>query len=187
MGAHTIIEPYINSIERGSIVEIGSVRERIENSSTRFFYDLSKLLNKSFYSVDIGERQYKKAKSIIGDNAFQLKGEEFLKYFNEEISILYLDNFDIIYNESHKQSLLSRVGTDYSDLNLELNIEQSQLAHLNQFKLSEKLLHEDSFVIVDDTWYDKEWQGKGGTLIPYMLSKGWNILKQNHNHLILKQ
>ena len=187
MGAHTIIQPYINSIERGSIVEIGSVRESIETSSTTYFFELSKLLNKNFYSVDIGERQYTKAKSIIGNNAFQLKGEEFLKDFNEEISILYLDNFDIIYNESHKKSLLNRVGNDYSDLDLELNIEQSQLAHLTQFQLSEKLLHEDSFVIIDDTWFDDQWKGKGGTLVPYMLSKGWNILKQNHNHLILKK
>jgi predicted O-methyltransferase YrrM len=187
MGAHSILNEFKDKIGKGCILEIGSVRESISNSSTQYFNELSKELNKSFYSVDIGENQYNKAKSIIGNRAYKMKGEEFLNDFNEDIAILYLDNFDIIYNDSHKHSLLQRVGNDYSDLNLELDIKNSQQAHLNQFKLSEPLLNQDSIVIVDDTWYSKEWKGKGGTLIPYMLEKGWEILKQNSNHLILWQ
>lgn len=112
MASHLLIKEIAPEfIRRGCIVEIGSSREleRKGKSSTYYFNWLCKKLKADFYSVDFADDSFELAKTLVGDRAFKGDGAEFLKNFSKiskkKIDVLYLDNYDVIYNEEHKADL----------------------------------------------------------------------------------
>ena len=121
MASHLLITTIAAEFIRGGcIVEIGSSREieRKEKSSTHFFKKTGDLLDSMFFSVDISEKSHALAQTIVGNQAVCTDGETFLKNFRHltrrRISVLYLDNFDVIYNDKHEKDLRNRVGEEYT-------------------------------------------------------------------------
>jgi hypothetical protein len=171
-----------NFLKRTTVIEIGSSREidRSEKSSTRYFCELSRDLGFEFYSVDFAEESYRLAKEIAGDCAVHSDGAAFLKTLPEttKISVLYLDNFDVIYSDEHKIDLLQRVSEAYDLAGEEINNERSAEVHLEQMTAALPLMAKKSVVICDDTLLKSGiWWGKCASVVPYLENLGWTIHK----------
>lgn len=89
----------------------------------------------------------------------------FLKKFEEAVDFLYLDSYD------------------YSN-DPEVQI-KSQLHHLEEFKSIEGQLHEKTIVLIDDC--DLPNGGKGKLVVAYMLERGWKILMNAYQILLVRK
>ena len=194
MASHTLTNKIQNialTIKEGCIVEIGSCRESIKTSSTKYFHDMSKKYGVNFYSIDFSEYCYELAKSLIGDKAILGKGEEKIKEIKEPISILYLDNFDIINDSKHEASLRTRIkkfGNAYKKNNVDIDPTNllSQETHLAQAQASLPKLSENGVVIFDDTPKSGEgFGGKGALAVPWLVSQGLKILHTQGTGVLL--
>lgn len=192
MSSHALLEHFNLSFAlNGCIVEIGSARESVDvESSTHYFRELSRRLNSEFFSVDFSEQSNALARALIGSNAILSDGKVFLENFRTfsklEISILYLDNFDIIYNEKHEKSLRSRVGTAYAEHGEELSNQRSAEVHLEQARASISLLGKQNIIICDDTkLQDGLWWGKGALVVPFLLARDYKIKEQSEDGVLL--
>ena len=193
MVSHTLLKEIdLSEIPKQTyLIEIGSIRElqppdSIENS-TCFLDKLAREHNLRFITVDLSEYSYKLASSYVGKKAILSDGSEFLKKFKQPISILYLDNFDVVYNEIHRQSLMRRVKGVYKKHNEILTNERSAEVHLEQVKVAMPLLTKPSFIGIDDTMIKmNKWWGKGAKAVPFLLKNGYKIIKIGSDGLILK-
>ena len=177
----------LKHLENSVIVEIGSARTKeFQDSSTFFFENLSIKYDTDFFTIDFSDEVIDSIPNTFSQIKLKESGEVFLKnysnYSKKKIGILYLDNFDIIYNEKHKKSLLSRVGDTYSKKNIDLTNENSAKVHLEQLKLSLKYLHSKAHIIIDDTSFrQNKWFGKGALCVPYLLENGFQISLKNED------
>ena len=194
MASHTLIEKVSNLkslLKEGCIVEIGSARESIETSSTKYFNDISKKYCVNFYSIDFSEYCYDLAKSLIGDKAILGKGEEKIQEIKEKISVLYLDNFDVINSPAHESSLRTRIkkfGNAYEKNNVDIEKTNllSQKTHLNQAQASLPKLSANGVVIFDDTPRSGSgFSGKGGLAVPWLVSQGLKISHTQNSGVLL--
>jgi hypothetical protein len=69
--AYKLIEKYKDLI-KGDIVEIGSDRGE---GSTQYLSDFSRQNNLNFYSIDFEGGAFQRARNIIGENAYCMKGD----------------------------------------------------------------------------------------------------------------
>ena len=171
----------LRHLNQSVIVEIGSSRTNyFQDSSTFYFEKISNEYNTDFFTIDFSKEVINSIPQKFTQKKFQMSGEDFMQnfltYSSKKIGLLYLDNFDIIYNEKHKKSLLSRVGELYKNKNIELNNENSAKTHLEQLILSMKYFHDNAHVIIDDTSFrNNTWFGKGALCVPYLLENGFQI------------
>jgi ribosomal protein S20 len=196
MASHTLIKEISNLqslLKEGCIVEIGSARESIETSSTKYFNDISKKYGVNFYSIDFSEYCYGLAKSLIGNKAILGKGEEKIQEIKERISVLYLDNFDTINNPTHESSLRTRIkkfGNAYEKNNVDIEKTNllSQKTHLTQAQSSLPKLSANGVVIFDDTPRSGDgFSGKGGLAVPWLVSQGFKILHTQGSGVLLRR
>jgi hypothetical protein len=160
----------------GDVVEIGSQRHMRDGSSIQLLA-LSERLGVGFNTVDFDEKTFEKASQMVGPRAHHGDGAEFLAAYPSPISILYLDNYDVIYSETHGASLASRVGDLYSSRGLSLDDSvqhnlNSAKVHFDQLLAGFDKLTDECIVAIDDTiWrpHHKFWWGKGALAIPYLL------------------
>ena len=192
MASHNLLEKIkIDILKDTCIVEIGSARESAgDQTSTSYFKNIANKIGATFFSVDFSPLSHTYAREIINENAILSDGSAFLstfeKYSNNKISILYLDNFDIIYNDKHKESLLKRVGNIYSENNEDLNNERSAIVHLEQLKSALPHLENKNVIIIDDTMIiNGNWWGKGALAVPYLLSLGYSINHKSEDGVLL--
>lgn len=184
MASHELLSSIKHDFLKGTVVvEIGSSREidRSEKSSTRFFCELSQRLDFKFHSVDFAEESYRLAKEIAGECAVHSDGAAFLRTLPEstKISVLYLDNFDVIYSDEHKIDLLQRVSEAYDLAGEEINNERSAEVHLEQMEAALPLMAKKSVVICDDTLLKAGvWWGKCASVVPYLENLGWTVHKK---------
>lgn len=196
MASHTLIKKISNLqslLKEGCIVEIGSARESIETSSTKYFNDISKKYCVNFYSIDFSEYCSGLAKTLIGDRAILGRGEEKIKEIKEQISVLYLDNFDIINNPAHESSLRTRIkkfGNAYEKNNVDIESTNllSQKTHLAQAQASLPKLSANGVVLFDDTPKSGDgFSGKGGLAVPWLVSQGFKILHSQNTGVLLRR
>lgn len=164
------------------ILEIGSENG---DGSTRYFYDLSNKYQTPFYTIDVDKKNF----DYAGDLFFVhvCKGQDFLKQrfptFDKKISILYLDNFDWIWQPLNIPDWIqAQIDTYTNKFDQEMSNINSSIAHLEQTMLAYPYFSERAVVIVDDTWYDIHqgtFVGKCSASIYYLLSKGFRIVKEN--------
>ena len=189
MASHRLLEELdLGFLCSGDLVEIGSSRENAHDSSTFYFNQISKNLGVSFWSVDLSPKSFELAKSIAGTNAIFQDGKAFQKEFidtnpEKRISCLYLDNFDVVYNEKHFESLKKRVGDVYEKLGEVLSNERSASIHFEQLMTAYPVLSATSVIIIDDTMTDKndsqKWWGKGSLCVNFLLERKWKIKFSN--------
>ena len=195
MSSHSLLDQIalpLSMHEKGIIVEIGSAREKeIEKSSTFYFRELAEKINMTFYSVDLSVESYKLAFKILNSFAIHQDGESFLNDFcqhtSQKIVILYLDNYDVIYNDKHRQSLMRRVGTLYTDYYDSFSNEKSAQVHLSQLIAAVPHLADKCIIIIDDTKLldDLTWWGKGALAVPFLLDINYTIIASSDDGVAL--
>jgi glycosyltransferase involved in cell wall biosynthesis len=165
---------------KGAVLEVGS--DRFEGS-TSFFSDICKTINVPFYSVDVEPGANERARAVVGDKAYLMTGEDFMRKvaptLDTKFSFVFLDNFDFLI-KSFKWEWKDHTEAVYNSLGMALNNENSQKAHLEQAQLVQPYLTPDVIIGFDDTWQkpDGTFDGKGGTAIPWLLENGYFIIEQ---------
>lgn len=194
MSAHILFQKLdLSQVQKGScLIEIGSQRELQDpdspENSACFLDRLAKTYGLQFFTVDFSKATYEVARSYVGDKAVLSDGAKFLQQLNKPISILYLDNFDVIYNEKHKESLMRRVGVAYDEHQEIITNARSAEVHLEQVKVALPLLTTPAFIGFDDTMIKEgKWWGKGASSVPHLLDLGYQIVAQDENGLIMKK
>ena len=184
-------------LKYGNIIEIGSSRERARSAttSTYYFRDLTRKIDTKFFSVDFAEQSYVLAKDILVRDRAHCSAwcsdgaqfiEEYKAKFNEPIALLYLDNFDVIYNEAHAVGLLARASKDYEQAGEEITNQRSAEVHLEQMLAALPAMAKRSVVICDDTLVqDGKWWGKCAYVVPALLKRGWKLAATNENGCML--
>lgn len=175
------LEKHMPSNTTGVFVEIGS--DRYEGS-TAFLANLAKQHGTKLISVDITLD----AKNRIGqqfDNVeFVIQtGSEWAQefaYSNTDVAVVYLDNFDYIYDvkEIHSHTIIKKQIADYAKKNIIMNNVNCQVEHMKQLLALQKLFHPDTVIIFDDTYQlNNCWVGKCGPCVTYLLCQGYEILE----------
>lgn len=166
-----------NNIYNPIIIEIGTQREfnnTGDGSSTTFFSWFVNTYNGEFYSIDI-ESDYiengrieLKNKGLLTNRVHLIcdDGMRFIEKFNKKINLLYLDGWDYR-------------GTDYEK-------KLSEEKHLECFMKSEKLLTDNSLILIDDVINQDTFEGKGHLLIPYLIKNNYNIILKEWQFLFSK-
>lgn len=157
------------------LIETGTSREGLEGAKSQgaasiVFGKWAKENNAKLHSVDISEESVRVAQAEIDSQNLNKYVElhlsdslDFLKSFVESVDFLYLDSYD------------------YSD-NPEIQ-RKSQTHHLNEFKSIESRLHKNTIILIDDC--DLPGGGKGKTVIAYMKTRGWEILMEEYQVLLV--
>ncbi|MHC4144700.1 MAG: class I SAM-dependent methyltransferase [Planctomycetota bacterium] len=159
------------------LVETGTARiglrgAKSNGASTIVFATWAQENNALLHSVDISEESINAAKAevirqgLVDYVKWRLEDSlEFLAEFNEPVDFLYLDSYDY----------------DKEDTSIQI---ASQEHHLAEFKAIESRLHEKSLVLIDDCRLPNG--GKGKLAIEYMLGRGWRILMNEYQILLVK-
>jgi len=157
-----------------TIVETGTARYGANNfegdgGSTILFSDwASSHEGCKVYSVDISKEcikaaepavaPYQKAVSLICSDSV-----DFLKNFNQKIDFLYLDSYDFD----------------------STNPSPSQYHHLKEIEAAYDKLTSRSIVMIDDCRLP--YGGKGKLVIEYLLQRGWKILEDQYQVILIKE
>jgi hypothetical protein len=176
----------------GAIVEIGSQRH-MQEGSTKGLCDLAQQHKVAFYTVDFSSKISEIAKKMVGESAINDDGAKFLSKFDKKISMLYLDNYDIVWSQKHLESLITRSGQVYKEKEIDISDSGAQnlmsaRVHLDQAIAAVPLLTSKCIVAVDDTVYRKKdnfWWGKGALAVPYFLMAGLRVLLVEERGVIL--
>lgn len=160
------------------IIETGTSRKGLkgtknDGAGTIVFGKWAKENNAILHSVDISEKSIEGSKQEVITQGltdvvklYCMDSLEFLKQFNDPVDFIYLDSYDY-----------SRTDTEIQ--------RKSQEHHLKEFKLIEHKLHNNSIVLIDDCKLPGG--GKGKTVVEYMLNKGWKILINSYQILLVKE
>ena len=183
MGAskYTLIEKVMPYYKGGVVLEIGM--ERGEGSTT-YFNNFCKENNLDFYSVDFDPNQRTLLLHLDWATLITMTGEDFLlnhfKAKNQKVFFAYLDNFDYIFDhiKGHPQVTDQQVRYKAFNLDMDENNHNSHKAHLLQTVLIDvDFAAESCFFLFDDTWTaNEQWHGKGAMAVPYLLSRGYQII-----------
>jgi len=177
------------------VVEIGS--ENGEGSS-RWLYQWSSNRDVKFYSIDVehSEREisYPEIPWVVSESG-SLWCKNILPTLNKAIKVLYLDNFDYMYNTNNPSVLeqYARQVTLYAQRGVVMNNQNCMEEHRLQVEYCLPYMAEQSVIIMDDTYYDPalefqpanelpQWYGKCATAMPLMIEAGYSIIRdQEHN------
>jgi hypothetical protein len=157
------------------VVEIGS--ENGEGSSV-WLYNWAKQRNIEFYSVDVEhhrrERTYLEINWVVTSSGSDWC-KTILPGLNKKIKVLYLDNFDWIWEPENISDGIQAQIDSYAQRGVTMNNQNCQEEHRLQLQYCLPYLDEQSVVIMDDTCYYDYWDGKCATAIPLLLQNGFKI------------
>ena len=154
-----------------TLVETGTARDGDKNfvgdgGSTIIFADWASQNGALLYSVDIDPSAIENAKNVTKMYADHIQfvcddSIKFLKKFENLIDFLYLDSFDFDFG----------------------NPSTSQKHHLKEIIAAYPKLHKTSIVMIDDC--DLPQGGKGALVIEYLTSRGWEVLQNGYQTIML--
>ena len=161
---YAVTHLYIDKIEQDSVfVEIGSDRFV---GSTEYYANLAQEYGTVLHSVDIVPKAQERIKhpNIIWHTA---EGSVWAKntypYIGKKISMLFLDNYDYIWNADTIEKQQSNTSC--------------QIEHFNQLYYLYPWLSDNCTVVLDDTFmYNGCWIGKSGAGVIFLLSQGFDIV-----------
>jgi hypothetical protein len=159
------------------VVEIGS--EQGEGSSV-WLYDWATKYNIEFYSVDVEhrmrEKNYPQINWIVASSGSDWC-KNMLPSLDKKIKVLYLDNFDWIWDLENMPDWIYGQINSYAQRGITMNNHNSQEEHRLQLEYCLPYLDEQSVVIMDDTYYNDKNQltGKCATAIPLLLKNGFKL------------
>lgn len=174
-------EQYLDRIDDGSFVEIGSSRAG-DDGSTQVIAAWAQQRNKPLITVDFDPAVCLalKEQALSNVEVVNSTGENYLQSVTWPISFLYLDNFDWDWHPMNTEDFVLEQQVRYKQLGCSMTNLTSQMAHLNQAILAIPNMSLHSLIVCDDTWYNEHWghySGKSGAAIPYLISQGYRILE----------
>jgi hypothetical protein len=170
---HSFLFSFLLMKERAvkTIIETGIARGGISNfkgdgGSTILFGKWIEKYGGEFYSVDIDKNNLLNASEALKDTTgrvhfIECDSIKFLKNFKKPIDFLYLDSYDYDIQNPHP----------------------SQNHHLQEIIAAYPYLSEKSIVMIDDC--NLENGGKGKLIIEYLLEKGWKILIDGYQVILV--
>lgn len=166
--------------ENNIVVEIGS--ENGEGSSV-WLYDWAHQRNIEFYSIDVEhrmrERNYLHINWVVASSGSDWC-RNILPGLNKTIKVLYLDNFDWIWDPNNIAPYCQTQIEQYATRGIIMNNQNCQEEHRLQLEYCLSYLDEQSVVIMDDTFYNNgSWDGKCATAIPLLSKHGFTIHGNN--------
>jgi hypothetical protein len=168
---------YTRFDEDDIILEIGS--DRYEGS-TEYFASLGQ----EFYTVDILENAKRRLQGVSNIN-FQIGfGSEWCEHelpkLDKKIGLVYLDNFDYIWDVTNIQPHIKNQKQQYAEMGIIMDNTNCQIEHLRQTMLIYPHLTEQAVVVYDDTYtYNGCWIGKGGPGVTWLLAQGFRVREFN--------
>lgn len=172
------------------IVEIGS--DRWEGSSA-YFADLANTHGMRLITVDLDAEAGVRLRRTIAPQ--HVPGVEFVQadgvtwskqYSGPTIRALYLDNFDWDWNTNRPSDMIQQQQQWYSAQGLVMNNLNSQAVHLAQMMNLMPHMSKSGEICVDDTYeYNGVYIGKGGAVVPYLMSQGFHMLAARDYGVIL--
>ena len=171
---------YLESNTTGVFVEIGSDRGE---GSTAWLDALAKDHNTKLITVDISPKAKGHLESQLPDTEFVVQsGSDWADDFYESgqgIAVLYLDNFDYIWDINEVRPAIKLQMADYANRGIPMTNQACQIEHLKQLMLLYPCLVQDAVVAFDDTYcYNDCWIGKCGPAVVYLLACGWEVVHQ---------
>lgn len=175
------LDKYMPATAHGMFVEIGS--DRYEGS-TNILATLAKKYETKLISVDVSSEAQDRLQHEFDNVEFIIESgskwaAEYAK-LDTNIAVLYLDNFDYLYN-------INSVNTDpkikqqiasYADRNIEMNNVNCQIEHMTQLINLMSTFTPDTLIIFDDTYQlNGCWVGKCGPCVVYLLCLGYEVLE----------
>jgi hypothetical protein len=122
---------------------------------------------------------------------YHSSGSDWCKKYKTDIgrpiSLLYLDNFDYIWDcENIPDDIMRQIIE--TNANIETHNQDCQIEHLTQLMCIEPFLDKNCIIGLDDTYqYNKCWIGKSGPGVVYLLSLGYNIVFRDYSTVFLKK
>lgn len=179
-----------NGIEPDSVfVEIGSERGE---GSTIYLSTLAQQHGTVLHSVDIGDWASKELKHPALICHVQSGADWAKKTYpsiNKYISVLYLDNFDWIWDVNNIPEWILNQINDYKErFNIDMNNDNCQQEHFNQMLALLPYMAPKSIVLLDDTNISANhtWSGKNGPVVYLLRNYGFNILDfKNGTELVM--
>jgi hypothetical protein len=163
------IASYLPEKPTGVFVEIGSERGE---GSTVSLNNLAGQYNTKLISVDISSN----AKQIYGKQLINTEfivesgaawAEEFSKEW-KDIALLYLDNFDYIWDINNVSPAIQVQMQEYAGQGIVMNNQNCQAEHMRQIVALRTCLAPGAVVVFDDTYcYNDCWIGKCGPAVVY--------------------
>ena len=115
-------------------------------------------------------------------------GTEWTKTCKHQISVLYLDNFDWIWEVGAQDKMIEEQRVWYQERGLTMNNMTCQVAHLTQMQNLLPHMTDNSIVCIDDTiLHNGVYTGKGGAVVPYLLMNGFEILLSEDYGIIMRR
>jgi hypothetical protein len=158
------------------VVEIGS--ENGEGSSV-WLYEWAKKQDIEFYSVDVEHRLRERTYPYINWIVAELGSiwcRDILPGLNKTIKVLYLDNFDWVWDSNNVDPHIQNQIEKYARRGVVMNNQNCQEEHRLQLEYCLPCLDKQSVVIMDDTFYNNGiWDGKCATAVPLLLENGFEL------------
>lgn len=165
----------------GILVEIGSDRGE---GSTQWLDTLAAEYRKKLITVDVVSKAQSRWQQHLHHTEFVINdGATWAKEFAHsacDIDLLYLDNFDYIWDISEVRPAIKMQMQEYSDRGIAMTNQQCQVQHLAQLLALYPLLAPNAMVMFDDTYcYNDCWIGKCGPAVVYLMARGWHVVSQS--------
>lgn len=165
---------------KGVFVEIGS--ERGEGSSI-MLDQLAGNYGTKLITVDTSSSARQRYQHQLTNTEFAVKaGSIWAKDFavqNRDIALLYLDNFDYIWDINNLSPAIHQQMHQYAEQGIVMNNQNCQTEHMQQIIALRECLAPDAVVVFDDTYcYNDCWIGKCGPAVVYLKAYGWSIVHQ---------
>lgn len=158
-----------NKMEKITIIETGTLRRHdkifMDGGSTLVWGNWARLTNSDVYTCDISGQNIQNCKEITKEyndviNYIVDDSVKFLKEFNGDIHLLYLDSFD----SSAKDKEVMKQACEHQ---------------LNECKVVIEKLNKGCFVLLDDVTSNHV-GGKAEKSIPYLLENGFDLIYENY-------
>jgi len=159
--AYAFLNDQLSNVSNPVIVETGSIRQpgniNGDGNSTYLFNDLT-LNGGKVYTLDIDPICAKHCNRLFGDNVISLTGDslETIKLINEPIDCLFLDSYDLDWN----------------------NDQPSANHALIEYETIKQWLKSGTLIAVDDN--NDQGGGKGRFLRQVAAEQGWTLLVDSY-------
>jgi len=170
------LEPHV-APEPGSVfVEIGSDRGE---GSTQELDRLAFLHNTKLITVDVLPDARFHLESRLTNTQFVISsGSEWAQqYSGSPISVLYLDNFDYIWDINKDHKPIQMQMCQYAERGEVMTNQNCQVEHMSQMLALYPHLSPGAVVMFDDTYKINDcWVGKCGPAVVFLQAQGWKII-----------
>ena len=164
----------------GVFVEIGSDRGE---GSTQTLAALAQQHNTRLITVDISSKAQSRLSHTLPNTEFVVaSGSAWAQEFantHTDIAVLYLDNFDYIWDIDSVSAAIRQQMHDYAGQGIVMSNQNCQVEHMRQMVALTPSLSSDAVVAFDDTYCVNDcWIGKCGPAVVYLQSLGWTVVQQ---------